>query len=98
MRPPRSTLVAALGLAACVLARDAAPQPAPSAAAAAPPATAIPNAPAPPGAIDARPVAEATAKLVDEVRGWGGRAGVLVVDLATGATLASADEHGAFNP
>ena len=102
MRPPRSTLVAALGLAACVLARDAAPQPAPSAAApatGAAPATAAPATPAPSSApIDARPVAEAAAKLVDEVRAWGGRAGVLVVDLATGATLASADEHGAYNP
>lgn len=100
MRPARTTLVAAVGLAASVLARDAAPQPAPasapSAASAAPASTALA---APAGApLEARPIAEATAKLVDEVKSWGGRAGVLVVDLQSGVTLASADEHGSFNP
>lgn len=48
--------------------------------------------------LDAAPVRAAVARLVSDVRGWGGAVGVQIVDLDTGAVVASFAEHAAFNP
>jgi D-alanyl-D-alanine carboxypeptidase/D-alanyl-D-alanine-endopeptidase (penicillin-binding protein 4) len=48
--------------------------------------------------IDPAGVVEAVRKLSADVQRWGGSAGVLVVDVPTGAVLAASNEHAAFNP
>lgn len=55
-------------------------------------------APAPPPRVDPARMREPLEKLVAQVRGWGGRIGVLALDVASGATLAASDEHGLYNP
>jgi len=37
-------------------------------------------------------------KLAAEVRGWGGRVGVMAIDVESGAPLLALDEHGLYNP
>lgn len=64
-------------------------------------AVALPPGPAPSAArkpIDAAGVVEAVQKLSTEVQRWGGSAGVLVIDVPTGAVLASLNEHAPLNP
>ena len=48
--------------------------------------------------IDPAPIADATQKLVEDVGRWGGKVGVLVIDVRTGDTIAAHDEHSALNP
>src|SRR5262245_1477490 len=79
-----ATLVAGLG---DVLRADA-----PSAA---PPPRAAPAAPKP---VDPGRIRDAVRKLVGDVKGWGGTAGVMVLDLENGQTLAANDEGALLNP
>ncbi|AUX47083.1 D-alanyl-D-alanine carboxypeptidase [Sorangium cellulosum] len=53
-----------------------------------------------PGSRDFDPTRarEQLEKLTTDVRRWGGRVGVLALDVATGATLAAFDERGLYNP
>lgn len=62
------------------------------------PGGAQPSAPAASAAIDAAPIKDAVARLAADVARWGGTVGVHVIDVQTGATLASLAEHRAFNP
>lgn len=68
------------------VASAAAPQPAPSAVAKAAPA------------IDASKIRDALRDLVDDASKWGGTGAGMVVEVPSGAVLASASEHTAMNP
>lgn len=48
--------------------------------------------------LDGTKVRAAVADLVKEAKGWGGTAGAMVVEVTSGAVLASAEEHAAMNP
>jgi len=48
--------------------------------------------------INAAKVREAVAKLASDAKEWGGTAGAMVIEVASGTVLASADEHTAMNP
>ncbi len=50
------------------------------------------------GLLDPQKIRAAVADLANDAKSWGGAAGVMVVDVATGTVLASADEHAALNP
>lgn len=54
--------------------------------------------PAPPSALDASKVRAAVADLAKDAAAWGGKAGAMVVDVSTGAVLASSGEHEVLNP
>lgn len=79
---PLRLVAAAALLAVTTIARPGATQPSAPAAA----------------AIDAAPIKDAVARLAADVARWGGSVGVHVIDVQTGATLASFAEHRAFNP
>ncbi len=49
-------------------------------------------------ALDSSRVRAAVADLASDAKSWGGTAGILVVDVTSGAVLASADEHAVLNP
>lgn len=48
--------------------------------------------------VDPTPIQEAAAALADDVKRWGGVAGVHVTDLESGATIAAVGERRALNP
>jgi len=112
MRPRRlsTALALALALGLSALARPGGGQPEPpnapeapkSATPPAPPAASAGEpAPSPPATrktINPAGVIEAVQKLSADVQRWGGSAGVLVIDVPTGAVLAALNEHTAFNP
>jgi serine-type D-Ala-D-Ala carboxypeptidase/endopeptidase (penicillin-binding protein 4) len=93
-RTPQALALAVL-VALSASPRPAAPEtgPAPTASAAAPP-----RPPASRVAIDAAPVTQAIEKLDALAKEWGGVAGVSIIDLGTGATLAALNEHKPCNP
>lgn len=77
----------------------AAPLPAATRSAAEPPppaAASAPRAALPP--IDAAEPQRRAETLAADVRRWGGRVGVIAIDVASGATLVALDEHGLYNP
>ena len=48
--------------------------------------------------LDPAPIAEAMKKLAEDVDRWGGKVGVMVIDVRTGETIAALGEHAAYNP
>ena len=48
--------------------------------------------------LDATKVRAAVADLVKDAKGWGGTASAMVVEVASGAVVAAAEEHAAMNP
>ncbi|MGK4001990.1 D-alanyl-D-alanine carboxypeptidase/D-alanyl-D-alanine-endopeptidase [Sorangium sp. So ce1036] len=83
------------GTGAAARSTDAGMQGAPQASSAPAPTSAASG----PARIEAAPrVRKPLEKLTADVRRWGGRVGVLAVDVASGATLAAFDEHGLYNP
>lgn len=48
--------------------------------------------------LDATKVRAAVTKLLKDAEGWGGTASAMVVEVASGAVLAAAEEHTAMNP
>lgn len=66
-------------------------------AASAPPAAAA-SAGAPAAVLDAAKVREAVRDLASDAAKWGGAAAAMVVEIPSGAVLASAGEHAAMNP
>ena len=49
-------------------------------------------------ALDPAPISESIAKLDREVKRWGGTAGALVIDVASGARIAGLNDHQPLNP
>lgn len=106
-RPPRTPLALAVLIGLCTLARPGGTQPepsgpvsAPQAPAAQPASSAAPSLQASPHRRSINPagIAEAARKLAGDAQRWGGTAGVMVLDTATGEVLASLNAHAAFNP
>jgi D-alanyl-D-alanine carboxypeptidase/D-alanyl-D-alanine-endopeptidase (penicillin-binding protein 4) len=99
-RRPRQALVLAVLVALTATARPASiakaspPAPAPAGSSAPPAAGPAPA----PAALDAEPVKKAVAKLAADVKGWGGSAGVAIIDMDKDTLIAALDEHAAFNP
>ncbi len=83
-------IAALIGLGTLARLGEGQPEPKPAASAA---VAVAPKEPVDPAAIDA-----AMKKLLADVKGWGGTAGVSVIDVSTGATIAASSEHAAFNP
>ena len=50
------------------------------------------------GVLDPQKIRAAVAELASDAATWGGTAGAIVVDVATGTVLGSANEHTALNP
>ncbi len=91
-------VAAATLLGVATMARPGGTQPAPASGAVGPAASATTAAPAPAAVIDPAPIQDAIQKLAVDVGRLGGAAGVHVIDLRTGGTIAALDEHRAFNP
>jgi D-alanyl-D-alanine carboxypeptidase/D-alanyl-D-alanine-endopeptidase (penicillin-binding protein 4) len=100
--PHRSRVLAILGIfAVLAVTRPGLGEPPPraDAPAASAPSSTPANPPASgPAALDASRVRAAVADLASDAKSWGGTAGMMVIDVASGAVLASADEHAAMNP